>query len=418
MPVFGGGRRSSAASGRFVTTVTRSSYATEQWYNDMNAAFTAATGIEVRVQPTPGNDDDHNNKVNVDLLAGGTIDVITTLGYRDQQGRIEAGFFTPLSDVVKKEGVDVNAIWGKYITYESDGDFYGLPIKQEIWCVLYNKDMFDRAGIPYPKGPWTWDEYVALAKRLTDASKGQYGSFMMNDTPWEFMFAKQRGTPFYKADGTSNFADPAFAEAIQWYYDLSHKDRIQMSVSELLADNASWNYYAMQDNMAMFPQGNWFMRLLNSQADYPRNWKYGVTQVPSAGKDGNTVFVSEGYVSINKKAAHPKEALEYALWLGQNQWRFEGGIPALVNLNAADQQKVFAATAEASSGQVTVEDLYKSMMDNGMGIEQSDVIGPAATEYNAIIKEEVERFNMDQQNLATTISRIVSRANEAIANTR
>jgi multiple sugar transport system substrate-binding protein len=191
-----------------------------------------------------------------------------------------------------------------------------------------------------------------------------------------------------------------------------------MSVSELLADDASWNYYAMKDNLAMFPQGNWFMRLLNSQADYPRNWKYGVTQLPGAGKDGNTTFVSMGYVSINKNAAHPKEALEYLLWLGQNQWRFEGGIPALVNLSDADQQKVFAATAAASSGQVTVEDLYKSMMDNGMGIEQSDIVGPAATEYNAIIKEEVERFNLDQQNLAATISRIVSRANEAIANTR
>jgi multiple sugar transport system substrate-binding protein len=370
------------------------------------------------VQPTPGNDDDHNIKVNVDLLAGGNIDVIPTLGPAGQQSRVDAGFFMPLNDIIKEAGIDVSAVWGKYITYQGDGKFYGLPTKQEIFCVYYNKAMFDKAGVPYPSGPWTWEDYIATAKKVTDLSRGQYGSLMMNDTPWEYMPAKQRGIPFYKPDGTSNFDHPAFAEAIQWYYDLSHKEHIQMSISQILSDNASWNYYAMKDNLAMFPQGNWFMRLLNSQSDYPRDWKYGVTQMPGFGRDGNNTFVSMGSVSINKNAAHPKEAAEYLIWLAKNQWRFEGGIPALASLGAADQQRAFESTANASNGQVSVQDLYKSLMDNGMGIEQNDIIGPVAPEYNAIIKEEVERFNLDQQNLATAVRRIVSRANEAIANAK
>jgi multiple sugar transport system substrate-binding protein len=417
LPVFAGGKKQ-ASQGRVVTTVCRSSYANELWYKDMNAAFTAATGIVVQVEPTPGNDDDHNHKVDVDLLAGGTIDVIPTLGPRDQQGRIDAGFFMPLNDRFKQANVNVEGIWGKYADYQADGTIYGVPIKQEIFCVYYNKDMFDRAGVPYPQGPWTWEDYFATARKITDLSKEQYGSFMNADTPWMFMTAKQRGIPFYKADGTSNFDDPGFAESLRWYYNLSHSDRIQMSVSQILADNASWNYYALKDNLAMFPQGNWFMRLLNSQADYPKDWKYGVTQMPGGDRNGNKTFVSMGYVSVNKNAAHPAEALEYLVWLGQNQWRYEGGIPALASLSAADQQKVFEATAGASSGQITVQDLYRSLMDNGMGIEQSDIVGPAATEYNAIVREEAERYNLDQQDLATTVRRIVSRANEAIANAK
>jgi multiple sugar transport system substrate-binding protein len=168
----------------------------------------------------------------------------------------------------------------------------------------------------------------------------------------------------------------------------------------------------------MFAQGNWFMRLLNSQADYPRTWKYGITQMPSSGKDANNSFISVGYVSINKNAEHPKEGLEYMVWLGRNQWRYEGGLPALASLSAEDQRKAFEATAAASNGQITVQDLYSCLMDNGMGIVQADIIGPAATEYTAIVKEEAERFNLDQQDLATTVRRIVSRANEAIANAR
>jgi multiple sugar transport system substrate-binding protein len=415
LPAFG--RAGKDAPGRrVVSTVCRSSYANEQWYKDMNAAFTAETGIEVLVQVTTGNDDDHKNKVKVDLLAGGTVDVIPTLGLRDQQGLVDAGFFMPLGKLLREAGIDASAIWGKYLSIQPDGEFYDVPFKQEIFCVYYNKDMFDRAGVPYPSGPWTWEDYIATAKKLTNRSRGQYGSLMMNDTPWEFLPGNQRGTPFYKPDGTSNFDHPVFAEALQWYYDLSHREGIQMNVSQLLADNASWNYYAMKDNLAMFAQGNWFMRLLNSQADYPRTWKYGVTQMPSSGRDGNNSFISVAYVSINKNAVHLREALEYLVWLGRNQWRFEGGIPALASLSAEDQQKAFAATAAASNGQITVQDLYKSLMDNGMGIVQADIIGPAATEYNAIVKEEAERFNLDQQDLTTTVRRIVSRANEAIAN--
>jgi multiple sugar transport system substrate-binding protein len=414
-PLFAGGGKESS-SRRVVSTVCRASYANEQWFKNMNAAFTAETGIEVDVQPTPGNDADHNNKVNIDLLAGGTIDVIPTLGPRDQQGRVEAGYYSALNDVLKNAGIDAASIWGKYITYQSDGKFYELPYKQEIFCMLYNKDMFDKAGVPYPKGAWSWDEYIATARRLT--ANGQYGSYMGNDIPWYYMTAAQRGVPFYKKDGTSNYDDPAFAESLKWYYDLSHTQKVQMPVSEMLADDASWNYYAMKNNLAMFPQGNWFMRLLNSQADYPRDWKYGITQFPGAGGSGNTTFISAGYVSINKNAAHPKEALEYLVWLAKNQWRYEGGIPALVNLSAGDQRAVFEGTANASGGQITVDDLYTSLMGNDLGVVQSDIIGTAASEYTAIVIEEATKYMIDQQDLNATIRRIVSRTNEAIANVK
>jgi multiple sugar transport system substrate-binding protein len=168
----------------------------------------------------------------------------------------------------------------------------------------------------------------------------------------------------------------------------------------------------------MFPQGNWFVRLLNSQKDYPRSWKYGVTQLPSTGADGNNNLVSQAYVSINKNAAHPKEALTYMLWIAQNQWRYEGGIPALATLTPEQQNAAFSAVASASDGQVTVSNLYDAMLDNGMGVVDSDIVGTAATEYNNIVKEEVSSFCMDLQSLEDTIAHIVSRVNDAIKSAR
>jgi hypothetical protein len=51
-----------------------------------------------------------------------------------------------------------------------------------------------------------------------------------------------------------------------------------------------------------------------------------------------------------------------------------------------------------------------------MGVTDSDIVGPSATEYNSIVKEEVSSYCMDLQSLDDTITHIVTRVNEAIKN--
>ncbi|MFH0878991.1 MAG: extracellular solute-binding protein [Lentisphaerota bacterium] len=41
--------------------------------------------------------------------------------------------------------------------------------------VLYRKDMFDEAGIPYPTNNWTWETFYEACKKLTIPSRGVYG---------------------------------------------------------------------------------------------------------------------------------------------------------------------------------------------------------------------------------------------------
>ena len=415
--VFASGSSEQKQETRVVTTVCRASYVNEEWFKNMNAAFEAETGIHVDVQPTPGNDADHDAKLNIDLLAGSTIDVIPSLGPKFYYNRADAGYFVALDDLIASKGTDATKIWGSYLPYSDDGHYYAVPYKQEVYCVFYNKALFDKAGVPYPQGPWTWDEYVETAKKVTNLSEGIYGSYMNIENPWFILSAKQKNIPLYKEDGTCNFDAPEFRESIEWYKSLGNDLKVQMPVDEVVNENASWNYYAMAgDHLALFVQGNWFTRLLNSQTDYPKDWDYGVAPTPSAGEDGNNNFVSMGYYSINKNAEHPEEALEYLIWLGQNQWKYEGQIPALASLTAEEQNQVFSAIADASHGQVTVSDLYENFMNTGMGVAQSDIIGPAADEYNRIVNDEVAAYCMDLQDIDTTISKICSRVNEAIKN--
>ena len=419
LPLFANGKAESKDEENVVTTVCRASYATADWYNQMNLDFEKETGIHVDVSPTPGNDDDHVMKVNLDLLAGGDIDVIQSLGPKTYQNRVRAGYFVPLNELVKDAGVDAEQIWGTNIPYETDGNYYSVPLKKEVFCVLYNKDLFDGANVPYPSGSWTWDDYLAIAQKITDADKGIYGSFILADNPFQFIQAKQQGAALYTEDGMCNFNNPQVREAVQFYYDLGNKYKVQPSVSEMQAENVSWNYYAMEgDHLAMFPQGNWFTRLLNSQSDYPRDWKYGVAPLPSAGENGNNNLISMAYSSINKNAKHKDAALKYVLWVGQNQWKYEGGIPALASLSEEDKAEVFGPVAEASNGQVTIDDLYNSFIANGMGNQNSDILGDVSSEYNAIVNEELHKYFMDLETLDNTLENIETRVNEVIENVK
>lgn len=33
--------------------------------------------------------------------------------------------------------------------------------------IAYNKDIFDKAGIPYPTNDWTWDDFSTTAKQVS-----------------------------------------------------------------------------------------------------------------------------------------------------------------------------------------------------------------------------------------------------------
>jgi multiple sugar transport system substrate-binding protein len=57
---------------------------------------------------------------------------------------------------------------------------YGFPKGFTPVVVAYNKDLLDRAAIPYPTDDWTWDDFLRVAKQLTrdtdgDGSIDQWG---------------------------------------------------------------------------------------------------------------------------------------------------------------------------------------------------------------------------------------------------
>jgi len=57
-----------------------------------------------------------------------------------------------------------------------NGKVIGIPALVDNLAVVYNKTLFQQAGLAPPGPGWTWDQFTADAKRLTDVAKKQYGT--------------------------------------------------------------------------------------------------------------------------------------------------------------------------------------------------------------------------------------------------
>lgn len=75
---------------------------------------------------------------------------------------------------------DTSANWpaGVLSAASVAGALYGIPNEIDVYALNYNKRLFAEAGIE--AAPKTWDEFLAAAEKLTDASKGQQGFGMIN----------------------------------------------------------------------------------------------------------------------------------------------------------------------------------------------------------------------------------------------
>ena len=118
----------------------------------------------------------------------------------------------------------------RLLNYKVDNKLYALPIDNGAEAVYYNKEIFDKAGVPYPRDTWTWDDLLDKARRLTrkdDPNRPVFG-FEYRTTLHRFYspFAGHGGEYFDK-DLTKTLLDAGTSiKALQWFLDLRCKHAV------------------------------------------------------------------------------------------------------------------------------------------------------------------------------------------------
>lgn len=114
-------------------------------------------------------------KVEEMLTAGQQLDVIfssTGLVYHNVLQHHLQYDITPL---IQKHKYDLNQIEPMAVDQLKQlagGGMYGLPVFMSPSPLYYNKDIFDKFGVGYPKDGMTWDDLYALSRQLTREEGG------------------------------------------------------------------------------------------------------------------------------------------------------------------------------------------------------------------------------------------------------
>jgi multiple sugar transport system substrate-binding protein len=73
------------------------------------------------------------------------------------------------------------------IPFGPSGQLWGLPIYQHTWVLVYNKELFDAAGVKYPDASWTWQTWEETAAALTGGDTYGWGGGSGFYEPWTGM---------------------------------------------------------------------------------------------------------------------------------------------------------------------------------------------------------------------------------------
>lgn len=81
-----------------------------------------------------------------------------------------------MTDLIKSHKVDLNRYEPTLIDgirqLSGDGKLYSLPVYANNLVLFYNKTLFEKFGVPYPKDGMTWEQTIALANRMTRVESG------------------------------------------------------------------------------------------------------------------------------------------------------------------------------------------------------------------------------------------------------
>jgi ABC-type glycerol-3-phosphate transport system substrate-binding protein len=116
-------------------------------------------------------------KIYDQIIASGELPDLYLSFNGNMPGLKERGLTMDMKPLFQQHKVDLSRFGQNYlddIQYAATekGELYGLPIETGFHALYYNKDIFDKFGVPYPKDGMTMEDALELAKKLTRLDNG------------------------------------------------------------------------------------------------------------------------------------------------------------------------------------------------------------------------------------------------------
>ena len=189
----------------------------------------------------------------------------------------DGGQLMDVSDVAKKLGKGISGL----NAYKVDGATYAIPYRQDSWYLYYNKDLFDAAGVGYPDGTWTWDDYAKnaglLAAGLKAAGSRAQATYQHG---WQSLVQGFANAQSPKADilkGDFEYMKPFYKRAIAM-----QTAGDQPTYGTVTTNSLTYQAQFGKQKSAMMPMGSWYVATLLAQqvTGDANTFTWGIAPIP------------------------------------------------------------------------------------------------------------------------------------------
>ncbi|NGM82790.1 carbohydrate ABC transporter substrate-binding protein [Paenibacillus sp. 7124] len=344
--------------------------------NALAEEYEKETGVKVQVE-THGGGEDYGALLKAEIASGSEPEIFNNGGFAALVPYMDRA--TDLSDQPWVSSL----VPTSKIPTTVDGKLYGLPMNVEGYGLIYNKDLFAKAGIT--EEPKTLPQLKDAAAKLKAAGITPFeatnewwsmGIHMVNvamanqPDPAQYIEDLKSGKQTIKGNDIFkqwlDFVDVVFNNA--------QDNKVTTDYATQVADFAA-------GKAAMMMQGNW------TQGDIDKidpNLKLGLLPIPISDKEGHIfVGVPNNWI-VNSKSAHPEEAKAFLNWMISSEtgkkyltkdFKF---IPALSNISttAEDIGQVAVAVQEQSSTALSWNwDRFPDGVTQGFGAAMQEYLG-------------------------------------------
>lgn len=231
---------------------------------------------------------EYNTLITADLAAGAGPDIITQKEVKFVPTFVEGGQLLDVSDVELPDGISGAS------SYEVDGTAYAVPYRNDSWVLYYNKALFDAAGVEYPDGSWTWDDYndaaAALTEGLAGAGSAAKGAYLHRWQSTVQGFANAQ-TDSDILEGDYEYMEPFYDNVLALQTD---GDQVDFNTSS--ANQLTYQGEFGKQNAAMLQMGTWYVATLIAQqaSGDADDFEWGIAPIPqvddsTAGLDNTPV---------------------------------------------------------------------------------------------------------------------------------
>lgn len=207
-----------------------------------------------------------------------------------------------------------------------NGKLYAVPLSYSTVVMIYNKDLFDKAGVAYPTKDWTWKDELDAAKKIKALGKDIWGVFQEVQI-WEFYkTVQQNGGSMLSSDAKKfTMNTPANIETLQYMVDRVRVHHVMPTEAER-ADRYQADLFK-EGKLGMLRAGVWFFTdFANNITDF----KWDVEVEPGNAKKATHFFANVACVSKDSK--YQEEAFRFINAMGSDK--------SIVNIRLLDKWEI------------------------------------------------------------------------------